>query len=126
MKSIDLCKILETELECATGEANEVNEAKVTLADLTKYNLQLVSGHESNATTLRKYLRHERLYKMMRGGLISSNSSLWNYLDHFAADRAQQIERLNAQVEENEQLEGPTEKSYDDNFLQDYFSGNVE
>ena len=63
---------------------------------------------------------------MMKEGSISNNNSIWNYLDHFASDRAQQIERLKGLVEEKDQLEGPRRKIYVTNFLRDYFSDNVE
>ena len=63
---------------------------------------------------------------MMKEGSISNNNSLWNYIDHFASDRAQQIERLKGLVEEKDQLEGPTRGKYDTDFLRDYFSDDVE
>ena len=126
-KNVDLCQMLESEMSMGLASSNsKVNKAKVTLADLTQYNLELVSGQESDANILRKYLRHERLYMMMKEGSISNNNSLWNYLDHFASDRAQQIERLKGLVEEKDQLEGPTRGKYDTDFLRDYFSDDVE
>ena len=126
VKSIDLCAMLEENLRCTTCQQSKVNTAKVTLADLTKYNLDLVVGHESDATTFQKYLRHERLRVMMKEGLISRNNSLWNYLDHFASHQEEQIQRLRAIVEDKDQLEGPQTKSYDANFLRGYFSDDVE
>ena len=59
-------------------------------------------------------ISEERLYTMMKEGSISNNSSLWNYLDHFASDWAQQIERLKGLVEEkinlSKKVEAPTKK----------------
>ena len=65
--------MLNENLRCTTCQQSKVNTAKVTLADLTKYNLELVVGHENDAATLQKYLRHERLHVMMKEGLISRN-----------------------------------------------------
>ena len=75
IKSANLCTILESDLRCATSQS-KVDKARVTLADLTKYNFELVLGQENNAATLRKYLRQECLYVFMKGGLISNNNSL--------------------------------------------------
>ena len=125
-KSIDLCAMLNENLRCTSCQQSKVNTAKVTLADLTKYNLDLVVGHENDAATLQKYLRHERLHVMMKEGLIPSNTSIWKYLDHFASHREEQIQRLRAIVEDKDQLEGPQTKSYDANFLRGYFLDDIE
>ena len=94
---------------------------------LTKYNQELVTGKESNEEILRKYIRHERIYRMMEGGLLSKENSLWNYLQHFAGDRTQQILRLNDLVEVEDQLNSsPMSVSYEANFLRDYFSDEEE
>jgi len=111
---------------CTTCQQPKVNTAKVTLADLTKYNLDLVVGHESDTTTFQKYLRHTCLHVMMKEGLISRNNSLWNYLDHFASHCDEQIQRLRAIVEDKDQLECSQTKSYDTNFLKGNFSDYVE
>ena len=64
---------------------------------------------------------------MMEGGLLSKENSLWNYLQHFAGDRTQQILRLNDLVEVEEQLNSnPMSVSYETNFLRDYFSDEEE
>ena len=73
IKSIYLCKMLEENLQCTTCQS-KVNTAKITLAGLTKYNLELVSGHEHDSTTFQKYLRHERLSVMMKEALILRNN----------------------------------------------------
>ena len=46
------------------------NNTKVTLDEINKYNRQLVVQEESNASTLCKYLWHERVYQMMKDGII--------------------------------------------------------
>ena len=54
-KSVNLCRMLESELGIGIAiSKSKVNKAKVTLADLTQYNLELVSGQESDANILRK------------------------------------------------------------------------
>ena len=130
-KSISLCAKMETLLvQGRKDEASEsgakVNRTKVTLADLTKFNHELVTGQESNKYTLRKYLGRERLYEMMKGGLLQRENSLWNYLHHFASERKRQIQRLNDLVSDEKQLEGPMTESFDANFLRDYFSDERE
>ena len=55
-------------------------KTKVTMADITQYNLDLVLRCSGNKEALRKYLRHGHLYKMMRQGLISKNKRIWGYL----------------------------------------------
>ena len=111
-------------VEAGIGEGgSKVNRTKVTLADLTKYNQELVTGKESNKEILRRYIRHERLDRMMQGGLLSKENSLWNYLQHFAGDRTQQILRLDDLIEVDEQMDSnPMSVSYKANFLRDYFS----
>ena len=59
-KSISLCAKMETLLvEARNDEVSnsgaKVNKSKVTLADLTNHNLELVTGQESNEYALRKY-----------------------------------------------------------------------
>ena len=130
-KIISLCAKMETLLvEARNDEVSnsgaKVNKSKITLADLTNHNLELVTGQESNEYALRKYIRHKRLYGMMKGGLLSKENSLWNYLHHFATERTQQIQRLNDLVGDDERLEGRMTDSYDTNFLRDYFSGEGE
>ena len=63
----------------------------------------------------------------MEGGLLSKENSLWNYLQHFAGDRTQQILRLNDLIEVEDQLNSrPMPVSYEANFLRDYFSDEEE
>jgi len=129
IKSISICAKMEILfVEARIGEgSSKVNKTKVTLADLTKYNQELVTGKESNEEILRKYIRHECIYRMMEGGLLSKENSLWNYLQHFAGDRTQQILRLNDLVEVEDQLNSsPMSVSYEANFLRDCFSDEGE
>ena len=52
--SVDLCRMLESELGMGIAiSKSKVNKVKVTLADLTQYNLELVLGQESDANILR-------------------------------------------------------------------------
>ena len=83
IKSIALCEILEefrltkAWKEKVKNRQSKMNKANVTLADLTQYNLESVTGQMSNESSLQKYLRHEHLY-VMKGGSISNNKCLWN------------------------------------------------
>ena len=72
---------------------------------------------------LRKLLRHEGLYKMMKVGSFSKDNSLSFYLYHFGANRAGQIETLSASVEENDRLQGSKSEKYGAKYLSDYFKG---
>ncbi len=128
-KSIDLCermdaKIAEAEKEGSnSGRPSNADKKRVTLADVNAYNHQLVTGQDSDAEALRKYMRHERLYKMMKDGALSKDKSLWHYLHHFAEDRARHIERLSSIIDENDrQANGPKKTDYDATYLQDYFA----
>ena len=99
----------------------------VAVVDLTNHDLELVRGQESNKYALQKYIWPEHLFGVTKGGFLSKENSLWNYLQHFAGDRTQQILRLNDLVEVEEQLNSnPMSVSYEANFLRDYFSDEEE
>lgn len=93
------------------------------MKDINDYNLEMVTAKDSNKVCLRKYLRHERLYRMMKGGVISNDNSLFPYLDHFASDRATHIERLQKEVDGDKQpAVGPNTTTYNAEYLKQYFS----
>ena len=128
VKSVDLCKRVEDkvikEADDDMGRGGQAERgSKVTLDSITSYNQKLVTHQESKKSELCKLLRHERLYKMMKVGSLSKDNSLWFYLDHFAANRAGQIETLSASVEENNRLQGPKSEKHDAKYLSDYFKG---
>ena len=129
VKNIDLCKRIEDKV------ANEIEnntivsctariKFKVTLDGITSYNEKLATQQESDKSTLRKLLRHERLHKMMKAGSISENNSLWFYLEHFAVDRAQKIETLGALIERTDRLKGTKTETYGEKYLCNYFEGD--
>jgi len=125
VKSIDLCTrmddYLKNEKQSVGGDTKE-NKAKVTLKDLTDYNLELVNGNDSDETILRKYIRHERLYGLMKDGYLSKDNSMWYYLHHFATEREEHINRLTGIVDVNAiQLE-PGMPMCNTPYLSAYFS----
>ena len=81
----------------------------------------MCSNCDSNKEALRKYLRHERLYQMIRQGSMSKNKTIWGYLEHYAADRSRRIEGLSALVNEEDRLQGPRKADYAAQYLEDYF-----
>ena len=99
------------------GSESEFGNTKVTISDLAQYNDRLVNEKDSDQLSLRTYLRHERLYQMMKSESISKDDSLWDYLEHFAADRNERICQLSASVEDGNRKEGPKSASYADEFL---------
>lgn len=122
--SLDLCAKMaskvKTDLESVGGES--VNKTKVTMEDLTSYNLELVTGEESDECTLQKLMQHERLYMMMEGGALSKDKTIWYYLDHYAADRRRDIARLTEIVDKKNMPEGPKSVDYSAAFLDRYFA----
>ena len=92
------------------------------MADITDHNKTLVYKTDSNEEALRKYIRHERLYQMMKQeGGISQNKTLWDYLHSFASERLRRIEELSELVDDKDLLEGPQKAAYDKQFLDEYF-----
>mmetsp|Transcript_54877 Transcript_54877/g.116590 ORF Transcript_54877/g.116590 Transcript_54877/m.116590 type:complete len:195 (+) Transcript_54877:228-812(+) len=87
--SVELCKRLNDKLKSNTTSSAgaKVNTSKVTVEDVTKFNLELVDRQDSDACRLRKLVRHERLYNMMKDGPISKDKTIWFYLDHYGSDR---------------------------------------
>ena len=81
-KSVYLCqrmdsKIAEAEKDNISDRRTRTADKKrVTLANVIAYNLELVTGRESNKDAFRKYMRHEHLYKMMQDGVISKGKGL--------------------------------------------------
>ena len=127
-KSVDLCQKVDDKVkgssdDNSTGKKTG-NKTKVMMSDITRRNNELVNVRDSNEAELRKLLSHERLYSMMKAGLISKDKTLWFYLDHYASDRATRIEELRAPVEEEKEWDGPRSQAYDADFLRDYFTAD--
>mmetsp|Transcript_54277 Transcript_54277/g.115292 ORF Transcript_54277/g.115292 Transcript_54277/m.115292 type:complete len:145 (+) Transcript_54277:67-501(+) len=129
-KNIDLSMRLDAKIADSTCSNRDRttpggNNTKVTLADVTSYNNATANSRETNRAALRNFLRHERLYWMMKDGAIFQDNSLWFYLDHFAKDRARHIDRLSTLVEESGQglLVGPKRSTYENDGLNKYFEG---
>lgn len=122
VKSIDLCKRVDDWMESRGVSDNNTtnNDAKVSMETINSYNQDLVANEEDPKAMLQKYIRHERLYQMMRSGKISSNNTMFGYLEHFAAHRAQQIEKLSNEVDASDRT-GPATAAYDNDFLKRYF-----
>ena len=127
--SLNLCAEMaskvKTDLESVSGDASHgeaVNKTKVTMEDLTNYNLELVTGEGSDECTLQKLMQHERLYTMMEGGALSKDKTIWYYLDHYAADRRHDIARLKEIVDKKNMPEGPKSVNYSAAFLDRYFA----
>jgi len=127
VKSIDLCNrmngYLNNEKQDISCDA-KISKSKVTLKDLTDYNLDLVDAKDSNEITLQKYARHERVYLMMKDGHLSNDNSMWHYLHHFATEREGHINRLmdivdDDAIKEQELLNMPT--AYNTPYLSAYF-----
>ena len=92
--------------------------------ELHEYNQKLVENREDNSERLLKYLQHERLYKMMKDNKISRDRSLWKYLEHYAEDRSNEIQRLKPLVEDRDLGAGVSDRNYSENFLNNYFDDN--
>ncbi|KAL7551314.1 hypothetical protein ACHAWF_014517 [Thalassiosira exigua] len=111
--------------EDATEETRLISadSKEVTMIiDITDHNDYLVYKTDSNEEALRKYIRYERLYQMMKQeGGISKNKTLWDYLDFFASQCLQRIEQLSTLVEDKYLLEGPKKAAYDKQFLDEFF-----
>ena len=128
VKSVDSCRKIGDKM------ANEINnttvvsgtpkiKSKLALDSITLYNYNLATQKESSKSVICKLLRHERLYKIMKAGSVSSDNSLWFYLDHFSSDCAQQIEIMVALVEENDRLHGTKSETYKEKYLSHSFEG---
>ncbi len=103
----------------------KINTSKVTVEDVAKFNLELVDRQDSDACRLRKLVRHERLYNIMKDGPISKDKTIWFYLDHYGSDRLREIDRLKEKLNDEDFLEGPKSSSYDVEFLKKYFADDV-
>ncbi len=122
VKSTDLCKRVDewVGMKGVSDNSTTNNDAKVSMETINTYNQALVENEEAPKVVLQKYIRHERLYQMMRSGKISTNNTMFGYLDHFAAHRKEQIEKLSDEVAASDRV-GPSTTEYSVNFLQKYF-----
>ncbi len=108
------------------GSTVTINDAKVILESITKYNNDLVSNPVGDKTALRQHLRHERIYQMMQSGeLLSKNNALWHYLVHFKSDRAQKIGIMTESSADDKRLVGPKSKDYNAAYLEEYFANKA-
>ena len=94
---------------------------KVTIGALNEYNQKLVDNHEDNEEVLLKNLQQERLYQMMKANHISRDRPLWNYLDYYASDRSDDIQRVVSLVANRHQLKEVADSKYDADYLSKYF-----
>ena len=79
VKIIDLCKRVYEKVEGVIknkGGESKYGKTQVTMSDLAQYNDRLVNEKDSDQLSLRKYLCHERLYRMMKSKSISKDKSL--------------------------------------------------
>ena len=79
VKKINLCKRVDEKAEGANknkGSESKFGKTKVTMPDLAQCNDRLVNEKDSDQLSLRKYLCHERLYRMMKSKSISKDKSL--------------------------------------------------
>mmetsp|Transcript_24038 Transcript_24038/g.34371 ORF Transcript_24038/g.34371 Transcript_24038/m.34371 type:complete len:356 (-) Transcript_24038:74-1141(-) len=122
VKSTDLCKRVDewVGMKGVSDNSTTNNDAKVSMETINTYNQALVENEEARKVVLQKYIRHERLYQMMHSGKISTNNTMFGYLDHFAAHRKEQIEKLSDAVAASDRV-GPSTAEYSVDFLQQYF-----
>jgi hypothetical protein len=89
VKSIDLCKRVDEWIgsnRVSNLSSTTNNDVKVSMDTIKSYNQTLVADADAPNTTLQKYIRHERLYQMMKSGNISRNNAMFGYLEYFADD----------------------------------------
>ena len=79
IKNVDLCQRIVRKLILAKSNPDtnaKINDMKVTLEDVTSFDQNLITQQENDQSMLRKHLRHERLYLMMKNGYISNTKTL--------------------------------------------------
>ena len=124
--SIDLCARRDGWVESQSEFIEEGEPAKkVTSAKLNKYNQKLVKNHKDDNKILLKYLQHERLYQMMKANNISQDSPFWKYLDHYACEQSNEIQRLEPLVDNRRRLDRAISSKYDAEFLSNYFNEDL-
>ncbi|KAL7516228.1 hypothetical protein ACHAWX_001262 [Stephanocyclus meneghinianus] len=91
---------------------------KVTTDDVKQYNESLLDTKQDATRRCATLLRHNRLHRLMKEGLISSDNSLSYHLNHFSDDRNKELEEKRSEANTDDLPPDEPDMA----FLADYFA----